>query len=139
MGRHISISYKSEIGDVPQFPECKLFFNSLKAPAVLSRPGAVTLEVPEVPNRADRILFRISFKKGDIVAIARVKRPFHAIHLRLTAPNRVLGTIQGAHAVGADVVYEGCDVGCLPPAEEEPLSSHCVLCTDADGEFELCC
>jgi hypothetical protein len=140
----IEIRYRLGASVIERPPACLLRFEDLPQPVRLEGPGNFAVELPDTAYFRDagiRIVFSVEFEeKGQPVeAIARVWRP-EAIFLTLEGPRRMVGTIRGHGAVsfGAAAIDQGCDIMCLPPAEQTSGPGRCVTCKTNVGVFELC-
>jgi len=135
----IKILYASEL-TLPGYPTVRLDIEDQNV--VLQGPGEATVTVTTENEQPVRILFRIWFPKSsrEISAVAQSWEPT-SILLDLAERQRMVGTIQAQQlrALGADAVERECDMTCLPPARQTSGPARCVVCTDSDGVFELCC
>lgn len=141
----LPISYKSNIKGLADYqtPVCSLTIGNSRDPI---RIGSLGESVPSFsddvildPNGV-RILFSVDFGKLQVRALARALHP-QRIELHLVELNRVIGTIQrqAFRSLGAGVVEPGCNLSCIPPAEELPGPGRCVVCRENSNVFELCC
>jgi hypothetical protein len=132
----ILISYSAEKKGI-RVPSCAVWFGTLPAQVQFQSLGVIAPSIPDEillsPNGV-RIRFLIAFGKRRIVALARAWRP-NSIRLHLKDPTCMIGTIH----MQRDVVEHGCDLMCVPPAEELLGPGKCVVCKEGRDRLELCC
>lgn len=122
---------------------CSVWIENLSG-VLVTETQVTYIEIPEEMLYSEnglRVRFEVKFPKGRAIgALAKVWRPTD-IYLEQSDYKSVTGTIHANSAknLSAAATVRGCDVTCIPPAEQKSGPASCVVCQDQDGTFELCC